>query len=53
MLAFLTLKNSNCHQVIARAIEVWGLELVSYASSDPRAVMAKRNPTYGRIALLL
>ena len=31
-------------QVIAKAIEVWGLEIVSLLSSDPRAVSAKANP---------
>ena len=32
-------------QVIANAIGVWGLEIISYTSSDPRSVSAKSNPT--------
>ena len=32
-------------QVIANALRVWGLDLVSFASSDPVAVAAKANPT--------
>ena len=32
-------------QVIANALRVWGLDLVSYSSTDSVAVMAKANPT--------
>lgn len=31
-------------QVISSALEVWGLELVPYSSSDPIAVAARTNP---------
>lgn len=32
-------------QVINSALDVWGLELVPYNSTEPRAVMAQQNPT--------
>lgn len=32
-------------QVIANALNVWGLELVSYGSTSPVAVQARTNPT--------
>ncbi|RZF48098.1 hypothetical protein LSTR_LSTR002164 [Laodelphax striatellus] len=32
-------------QVINSALDVWGLELVPYESSEPRAVMAQQKPT--------
>lgn len=38
-------------QVISKAIAVWGLELLSFTSSDPAAVAAKGNPVY--VGLLL
>ena len=31
-------------QVISSALEVWGLELVPYNSSEPRALEAQRCP---------
>jgi len=33
-------------QVIASAISAWDLEIISYASSDPRSVSAKANPNF-------
>lgn len=33
-------------QVISSALEVWGLELVPYSSSDPIAVAARTNPEW-------
>ncbi|XP_075228603.1 ataxin-3-like isoform X2 [Lycorma delicatula] len=32
-------------QVINSALDVWGLELVPYNSTEPRAVLAQQNPT--------
>lgn len=32
-------------QVLAKAVEVWGLELINLNSSDARAVQARRDPT--------
>jgi len=32
-------------QVIANAIGVWGLEIISYTSSDSRSISARNNPT--------
>lgn len=31
-------------QVIASCLSVWGLELVRYGSSEPKAVVAQKNP---------
>ncbi|KAI5734019.1 hypothetical protein M8J77_001549 [Diaphorina citri] len=31
-------------QVISSALEVWGLELVPYSSSDPKAIQARESP---------
>ena len=38
-------------QVIANAIGVWGLEIISYNSSDTRSNSARGNPTYVHIIL--
>lgn len=32
-------------QVISRALRVWGLELIPYASSEPVAIEAQKNPS--------
>lgn len=33
-------------QVISSALEVWGLELVPYFSSDPKAIQARESPEW-------